>query len=864
MRSLRSTSVVAIVLMATSLAAVSVGFGAEDSSSREVGKLGRVEAITITGTKAFTADDLRESLAVDPVVLDASHPTAPLADYLSAIQTRIVAGYRYHGYLDAAAVASERERFPNNGAAATQVHVFVVEGKKYLRGAVRVTGAKAVEPAAIVRALTEIRPGEKAVELDPDAPAGDVSTWLKADGFPAKPQRALWKPTTAAASSDNDLAEMRSAVRWAYLAVGRRHPKFDLRIEKSGTTAELVVEIDAEGPPAIIREVEIVGNKLSSNEEIEKLLKVRGEVFDFKTQARIGRALWHSGRFSKYRLEFAELKPEADAPPPGAEAKTGIEALPGAKAGSVFDRIDAERKKIVDEGGGSIFAGGGKLVIRLVESQMTTPLGKSLSAEEEALLKLREWLVGLGARGEDLVIRGKADGELQGAFELIVSPREGLLATVDFPSSDPGPTHSYAFLSTPTVIGLYSFDRMQKLELGPTGSCWMLTTELGLARTKKEPFTFMLGLGVGTRRSGVNDLPLRMDYRLPPAVFASLATAKYEDMRYECRIVDGVLELISDNVKFRSDAATGKLLGVGFAEPRGNARIEMFAQKGALAAKRTALAVHTKELRNRYDESQSWDSILKFVARDPLWDTLEGDYEDTKMCARILRKALDVDLLPLMLTELDKATDLVSKFRIPNPDGYRSATHNSGIAEMFAVPYDSMPRIADRMFPPNSWARTLLREYALSAGGRRAHAADTLNRDAEAQRWGPLAYWTAAAGAAKFELPALTSPLAEQGLKSLDATDFERDLKPLLQPDYLSGQAVRKLVQFVRSLDEEEATLLVGAAQASDLQWVESVVEALRDDPKVPLEEALAKKLPSAWGFGLKERFAGGLKKMVK
>lgn len=51
---------------------------AQSSAVRQVGLLGRPEAISISGNKQFTLDEIRSSLAVDPVVLDAGHPTATL------------------------------------------------------------------------------------------------------------------------------------------------------------------------------------------------------------------------------------------------------------------------------------------------------------------------------------------------------------------------------------------------------------------------------------------------------------------------------------------------------------------------------------------------------------------------------------------------------------------------------------------------------------------------------------------------------------------------------------------------------------------------------------------------------------------
>lgn len=780
-----------------------------------VGKRGEIGLLTFSGNKHFTADELRAGLDVDPEVLSAAHRQAPLAAYLEALRRQIAVGYRYAGFHDVKIDVA----LDDDGH---HIVATIVEGTQYKAGEVRVHGAKALPAQDLVRWLAEVRPGEKAERHDPDTPQYLPSTWIGRKGFPVKQESPLWKAGDVAQLRPDKLDDIKKTIRRAYSEVGRRNPRFDIQIDHEGEAAILVVNIRDEGPPAIVGETEITGaDKNSFDDVIQFLGAKRGDLFDRTLQSRLERALWYSARFAKYKVEFVEGSGKADP------------------------------------------VGWGTLAITLTEFDGAPLLTEKLSAEEAALLKLRLWLVGCGARNQDIVV--SLSGLPNGSFEFIISPGRGLLADVKLRLSDDGELHSFGFLSTAERLGLYDFNKKEKIEFTPTESQWIIESDFDLSGNTDQPFYLRTGMGVNNGRVGVPRQALTMRNRFPPVLALAMAHAEKGDNPVVCKIRDGVLAIQSSGVEFRSHAGTGELLGVSLLDPADpDAEVSIKVKNGLLTERLNRLQAKANACKNRFDDAQPWMSSLQFIAGNPGWDEFAAGEPQLKSLVGIVRKALAADLVPPVVTTVQAVFEEESgRFRIPLREP-TSVTHEDNLAQLMAGFAQQLPRLADQFFPRDSWAWKQTREFGLAAAGHRQFVADELERAARVDRWGPLACRCLSLGGEKFfDLPDVAAPAAERGLKSLTTADFRRDYEALISPKHLSGQLARGFVQFLRSLDEEEAAVLSSFGEAN-LPGSVAIIELLRSDTTSSLEAALPTALEQAWKTGLQQRLAERLRSQVK
>lgn len=71
-----------------------------------VGDLGDPARLQFEGVQTFTPESIRRGLMANPDFLLASHPVAPLRDYLDAVRAHTLVGYRHGGFPLATAGAS--------------------------------------------------------------------------------------------------------------------------------------------------------------------------------------------------------------------------------------------------------------------------------------------------------------------------------------------------------------------------------------------------------------------------------------------------------------------------------------------------------------------------------------------------------------------------------------------------------------------------------------------------------------------------------------------------------------------------------------------------------------------------------------
>ena len=180
-------------------------------------------------------------------------------------------------------------------------------------------------------------------------------------GWPSLASTDRYSPRPRYQPAENIKEDINAALS----ELGYFFPKFQAGIElnSDNKTADLIIDILDEGPPADIGSIDISGNKINSKEDIMQYLGIEsGMTFTREDHLNVKRKLWESARFIK--AEVTPMKPAA-----------------------TDDKI--------------------LLHFNLVEYPHAPPLTKSLSPEEETLLKLHKWLADNTHWEADLIIRAK-------------------------------------------------------------------------------------------------------------------------------------------------------------------------------------------------------------------------------------------------------------------------------------------------------------------------------------------------------------------------------------------------------------------------------------------------------------------------
>lgn len=209
--------------------------------AERVGARSRIEAIVTEGNHAFSREAIIVPLLSQLGFHAASHPEAPVEDYLAFLRRHIVHGYRRSGFAEVAVQVT---------ATSNQVRASIREGSRYIAGPVRISGVPA-DVALSLRSRLQTAPGRASfkstrtgsvdenlqVRESAPQPAPEITLgWLWYEGRPA--------PTDEAA-----LSEMRAVLSATLdeLGLPGSTVKVSLETERSRAVAELHIEIEPGG-----------------------------------------------------------------------------------------------------------------------------------------------------------------------------------------------------------------------------------------------------------------------------------------------------------------------------------------------------------------------------------------------------------------------------------------------------------------------------------------------------------------------------------------------------------------------------------------------------------------------------------------
>jgi hypothetical protein len=777
---------------------------AREASVPKVGALGNPQAIDFEGNQSFPAAALRKGLAGWPDFLLAGHPAAPLADCLAAIRRALIRGYQQQGFPEAqveVTVDGTRQR----------IRARITEGPRFRRGEVRISGAKAIPAASLVRALTEPpaqapdrltqavqtvlaqqrapqsgQPAEAAIkqvaEKLPSAQLGAAPAVAIPDLFAGRgpPADAYWIPGDPAPFTDDfpDLAgkEVRR------LLAERGHPLADvtvsLRRDPATHLAHLSVDIASEGPRTVLGTIEVTGCQRSRREDILRITGLKpGDPVTPDVISRAQLALWTSARFYTFDVT---IKPR---PAPAREVDLGI----------------------------------------TVEEIETLPaLHEPLTRLQAALVRFANWMTIASAQsGLALTTSALGPAPLQAAYV----PDQGLVALVQ------GRAGEQLGLSIDRhgargVAGAGGrFARGEIGQVGWTWNAWMhLTTIADPDKSGRRSNIFFGGSYTSysthaDRAKSGGQGPVNLDFILSPAA-ACLNLTKENTARYENE--DVTLVDAGGRERLRFEEATGALRE--WHPPTGD---EAGPEPGSPAPTVTIRPGQADFAQIRREIDALWvaaaeplpagHSFADLMVQHPAAEALLGRLLDREPgAADQERQLVLLARLAMLLYDLPevrawRAPDQPAgeaSFNIP-PDA-RTASQPGMLASLCGALFHELTFT----WQPDAWPAKLARELFYLVAGQTQYTSTVLEELYHDPQMGPIGSVLTAQLLRKYN-PQLAWRFARRAVEHGSAEEFRRDWQMLFDPKSRLGGIAREICGLLAELSDEDlqgvAKLLTGA-----------------------------------------------------
>jgi hypothetical protein len=776
-----------------------------------VGDMGSVDRLDIAGCRFTTPERLKETLARDLDFLLAAEPAAALDPLLKVICRRLEAGHRRAGFAEATV-----EALPN--LQTRRIVVSVKEGPRYRAGPVRLNGHCSIAPRDLARWLSTPHP----VVRDDARIAWKPAEGLVAiDDFGEKP---IWIPGEPARFNNWSREQLLRQVHLAFAEFGFFFPKLKVEIVpvRDRGLAELVVEVNDEGPPGVIGSIEVVGAERHSPDAILQHLQLAtGQPLNRARLSNLQTRLYESARF----VFFAAIPEQSE--------ETG---------------------------------GAPKLTLKVIEAADGPLLGQPFSAEEQALLRLRAWLVDQLRTGkEDLVLTLRDASLGVRVMQTVVSAR-GVFVRADI--SDPSRAltkgvlfklrslagaappkdetlHCLAGLEmTAEHIGLYSPMRDRLFAMTPGER--QLALRLKLQPDPRQKRKLALSFDPEVTHVAVNKQvqPVTVDADLAPAAFLLLAHLP----EAACKVEAGVLRIKTKNALLEADAATGRLIKAAVHDAKHEQEATLSASARRLEGSIAEMRRLASGDRNDYDPRRPMTSLTAFGVCElaHLWRAWEG-------------VALVGDR-----QGFDAWQGLLAAYFLPDLDGGQASPAD---ADVYFIPAEPLspgrpPRGDNAMwlaaealytcreiFPAESWpcrlARAAVHYYANDDRGAQR---ELMRLDSASS--GPLGHLAAALVASMIE-PALVSRFAVSGLEKLNIADFRRDYSLVLESRSKTVDLALKGLGQLSKLDPAQVQAAASVLPKPLASFVGDLVERQRTVPDAPTDVVLAGLLDDYWSGGL-------------
>lgn len=760
-----------------------------------VGPSGNSELLAIRGITSVPPHEVVESLFAD---LDVAYSftDSPMEVFQRLLVEKTILGLRHSGFPSPhVSIADRFDRLELN----------VQEGPRWMAGEIRIRGAQRVDVGKLVDGLL----------LNDTAAANSrarESRW--AVGQPAhldEPTRILLAQRT-----DELLAQQ-----------GYTRAKSDVEIvgNPSVAAATLLVTIQDEGMPVRVGDIELVGNKVHTREQLLAYLQLPVDaVLSTDLCREIEKRLQRSGRFVDCRFYGA--------------------------------------------------AKGSSPRLWLDEFAEAPRLDQPLSREEDALIKLAAWLDAFEQRNEDLVIHCDGTGFW---LEFCVSPRRGIIARMGArESSAPPGSFDFAVVYSEDQIALFSRKEARSLMVNFASSQSCPTAMFTLISGAKK-WTGGYGINFWIKPRSKDTVNRRAQIRPNLAPSAALSVVRKHHAR--CSWEGPILTARWNDHSVRVDSRDGRFVDAEYVD----SHLHLFSKKGRGNKTKWETSqgpgvfdVHLEEIvratagfTNVADMRRLASGTAEFVCGQLGNLGVLTGAKQVRLSSAFVRLAQRGALQPLDDLFMAAMWSRPERFYIPQAAKPKGDSWSVDVSSRRGVGF-SMPELrlslADELFLRDSHPWLVWREAAFILGGKREHMHERLSRLFPEDQTGPLTTLALA------EAMQVAGMLQEAGnwsrarLDDLSLDSFRRDYVDLIQPESKVSNYVMTIAEALRGLDEAEAKILFDLFRSfkwmtkSQTRQALAFLAELRRDPRRPTPAAIAAALDALWQSSLRYRVEHRLK----
>lgn len=806
------------------------------NSSSRAGDDVRVEALNdpskfvFVGCETFRPDELARGLVGDPKMIVARQPEQSLEALLRLIESRLLEGYQSSGFPDAHVVAelnAEKDR----------IVVRITEGPGFVWGDVRISGNRAISSADLKTWLSE---------KHPRGPRGAVVIDTKSDDQSPVAAKKAKTPRLMDHSgnivrgkpawfSESALALLKASVQKGCEDQGYFAARFRLEVlrEAKSNNAPLRIVFDDEGPLGTLQDVEFIGLKRHTPDEVlSELFLQRGASAKGIHAGDIERQLAASGRFVSQKVT---LHHTSDAP------------------------SDL------------------RLKIEVVEYELAPKLSEPLTRRAEILRRFALWVEQFSNQPQDFVIRWTCPIDttsanlplffrdatgLRGVFAL--SPRRGLLASIDVTKRDG--RHE------PLITGIFACGRIA-MWLPREKTRFDISTNEGSEQLFQSsritlPITFSgvnlpgqrgnqgcaFALGLASNRRP-DQPPFDVKFVMPPVV----AMNALDVPSWKESWTDSALVLTCDEASLHFDKETGQLLEGRITHEGFVAQLQV--SEGVFDEEFAKYDRLSRDVPNAFELNAPWNSCCRYLltviadAKKNLGPMIPGaaavpvaDEDAAEPKPEFLSDPKRAALVMQFVSGL--FDDRIPEWFVPAPGRpvfwipFAESNYQLHPYELFGPP--TMITV-DALVAHDSWCWKVGRQAALIMLGETDLAWREMGLELFSPKNGPLACWTSSV-ALGLVAPAWQKISADVGNRRLDRRLFQRDVDGLLQQGGRMQQASERFARELRTFSDEEITLAIHSlldeklAKSLNRQWRRWI-----RDEDLPDAELLPMLLVSLW-----------------
>lgn len=675
-----------------------------------------------------------------------------------------------------------------NGSAREKLEALrsAVEQAYYHLGYRKVRVRASLEPNRRTLRIEEgpkFRCGQVRVEGLPAPAAKRLATLLSQGLVPGNGEDEL-KPIWRAGKTPPRQLRTRLALTAALEELGYSADRVNFREDqRAGALLDLVVELKETPPVRKIASVLIEGNVRNSTEAIRTLTGLRkGERWTGALRRTAAQRLRDTGRFREVRV------------------------IPGV----------------------SDFEHGVPLRVQVLELEEATPLGQSLSKEEEALRKAAVWVGRDASERFDTVVTF-------GPLEVVVSPQDGvLIARRD--QENGARTPRLAAVASAGAIHAFNLDAGTRIELQ------MPETRLDVVvncQPDTETGRFIrLKLGVSWRTREPEESPFGLRLQIAPALLTQLASQGKTSW-------DGkIMSQATDHSEIVIDSVSGRVLK--YWDSKSGTRVAARFEAGYLRKRLAKLRATATGHRSAFDPQKSITSAVKFFC-DPHWRRLVADAYPAAGAGTSPAAVFEALAALAEAGGLSGLDEVVVRWK---------ADELALAVDGDQLPSDAVfvAMLIDQFVGPQTMAWVALRAIWATRGQYRATAMAAWTQLAVGSRTGPVVAQMMSELLSLWNLRPIAQRLGRLALERNDLEHFRREYREILHPANPAGRMLWGLARAARKLEDRHLVTLTAWIPDTHREPLLEVLNHLRENPEQPLAEALPAALERVWESTLRLR----------